>query len=78
MGAGRIYRCLVTLRQTPSKWLQNILVVPCAFKERARHEHLFRSMQLAHQASMREKKNILQKSLMFHSRATTLLEDFWL
>ena len=53
----------------------DVLLVPAMFENRKMHEYSFRSMQLAHQASLRERKNLLQSALRFQERAKALMED---
>ena len=52
----------------------DVLVLPVAYTSRPHHENSWRSLQLAHQASLREKKNLLQTALRFQERAEALLE----
>ncbi|CAE7418630.1 unnamed protein product [Symbiodinium sp. CCMP2592] len=56
-------------------WLESVLMLPATFTVRAAHEYSWRSMQLAHQASLRERKNLLQTALKFQERAVSLMEE---
>lgn len=51
----------------------DVLVLPVIYTARSQHEHSFRALQLAHQASLREKKNLLQTALRFQERAESLM-----
>ncbi|CAE6965558.1 unnamed protein product [Symbiodinium sp. CCMP2592] len=56
-------------REFFTQWMLDVLLIPVSFVSRSQHEHSFRSLQLAHQASLREKKNLLQTALRFQERA---------
>ena len=52
-----------------------VLALPSTYVCRKTHEYSWRSLQLAHQASLRERKNLLQTAIRFRDRATTLMDD---
>ena len=65
--------CKVIRAAVQLRWMLDVLVLPVTYTARCQHEHSFRSLQLAHQASLREKKNLLQTALRFQERAQVLM-----
>ena len=55
-------------------------MLPSLFMSRPAHENSYRAMQLAHQASLRERKNLLQSAMRFQAlmddAQLSIREDF--
>ena len=58
------------------RWLQTAAVIPCQFVEEAQdQDYVWRRIQVSQQQAERQKKNVIQLSLLFHNRAEKVLKD---
>ena len=57
------------------RWLATVTSLPCTFMKASKANYAFRRMQLNFQQTERQRKNILQQALVFHSRADELVKD---
>jgi len=60
------------------RWLRTVVTFPCHIVKEDQESHYeWKRIQQSEQQSMRERKNIMQKALVFSRRATKLMIEEW-
>ena len=58
------------------RWFKTAASIGCVFiRQTKQEEYMWRRLQLSQQQAEKQKKNLLQQTMVFHARADSILKD---